>query len=287
MTVAIHALQTGSVRIKTAQLVRAPFSAVRILTSRDWTAPLPIYCWLIEHPEGPILVDTGQCHAACTQGYLPRWHPYYRYAVAFQIAPEDDIGPSLARLGLSPADLRLVIVTHLHTDHAGGLDTFAKNEVFVSEAEWRHAQGWVGRVRGFLPAQWPKNFAPRLLDFPSSPYGPFAGALPVTKARDVVIVPTPGHTPGHISVIVTIGGLRYFLAGDASYTQAALIAQIPDGVTFFPHAATDTLARIRRSAQAGDMVYLPAHDPESEQRLRSRTVVDVSLGSTVTPPLYQ
>src|SRR5712691_2578309 len=77
-TMRIHAIQTGTVAIKTRQLSgRGPGALRPIITLLDttWTEPLPIYTWVIEHPEGLIVVDTGETARVAEPGYLPWWHP--------------------------------------------------------------------------------------------------------------------------------------------------------------------------------------------------------------------
>lgn len=118
--------------------------------------------------------------------------------------------------------------------------------------------------------------APQLFTFAESIVEPFLGTVAVTAAEDVLIVATPGHTPGHVSVLVRTGGLSYFLAGDASYTEKTLLARIPDGVTLFPGTTVKTLTNILSYAQREQTVYLRSHDPEAERRLRENQIVRVS-----------
>src|SRR5262249_21291934 len=142
-----------------------------------------------------------------------------------------EIGPQLRTLGIDPRrDVRWLVMTHLHTDHAGGLAQFPGVETLVSRAEYAGAQGLRGRVEGYLNNRWPQGFVPHLLDFADRPYGPFAQSLPLTAAGDVVLVPTPGHTRGHLSVLVQEAEHAVFLAGDTSYTQDLLLERAPDGV---------------------------------------------------------
>ncbi|MFI5248146.1 MAG: hypothetical protein ACHQWV_06305 [Nitrospirales bacterium] len=88
-----------------------------------------------------------------------------------------------------------------------------------------------------------------------------------TRDGKVVIVPTQGHTPGHVSVIVIVGDVSYFLAGDTSYTQQALLEHQVDGVSPNKSEALRTLDRILAYARSVPTVYLPSHDPESVERL--------------------
>ena len=231
--VKIHPIETGTVRIKASQCVGRGHGGMRqvnILFDRSWTAPLPILAWAIETDEGVIVVDTGETARTAEPGYLPRWHPYYRMAVRFDVQPEQEIGPQLRRLGIGPEDVRTVILTHLHTDHAGGLHHFPKSEILVSDEELKLATGFVGRLRGYLPNRWPSWLAPSPIAFGPIPRGPFDRSYPVTSDGSVAIVPTPGHTPGHVSVIADDGELSFFLAGDTSYTQQSLVELQVDGV---------------------------------------------------------
>ena len=86
----------------------------------------------------------------------------------------------------------------------------------------------------------------------------------------MLAIATPGHTADHLSVAVRDGDTTFFLAGDTSYNEELMLAGKVDGVSADEHISIATLANIKRLAQAGPMVYLPAHDPNSGARLASR-----------------
>jgi len=271
----IHAVETGQVAIKTRQPVgkgQGSARLINVLLDPNWTAFLPIYAWVIEHPEGLIVVDTGETARSVEPGYFPRWHPYYRLAVRTRVQPTEEIGPQMKRLGLSPDDVRWVVMTHLHTDHAGGLHHFPKADILVSRAELAATIGFKGAIAGYLRNRWPSGFAPRLVDFGAEQLGEFP-ALPLTQTGDVTIVATPGHSAGHISVIVQEDDKAVFLAGDTAYTEANMLAQVVDGVSPDEQAARSTLGRILRYTQHTPTVYLPSHDPDSARRLQARQIV--------------
>jgi glyoxylase-like metal-dependent hydrolase (beta-lactamase superfamily II) len=265
--VKIHPIQTGQVQIKTSQRRRKTGGLIRVLLDRSWTEWLPIYAWAIEHPEGIIVVDTGDTARTSERDYFPRWHPYYRTSVRLDVSREQEIGPQLEDIGISPTDVRTVILTHFHTDHAGGLSHFPESEILVQGDEFASAQGLMGKLQGYLPHRWPDWIAPTPIPFEGAAVGPFEQSYSATQAGDVLIVPTPGHTPGHISVIVKADGVNYFLAGDTSYTQKLLLEREPDGVSPKRATAMRTIDLILEYAQSEPTVYLPSHDPQSAERL--------------------
>ncbi len=273
----VHAIQTGTVAVKRRQQDGVGSGRLRLLnTIRDseWTDPLPIYAWAIEHPEGVIVVDTGETARASEPGYFPRWHPYYRLACKEWVQPEQEVGPQLRRAGVEASDVRWVVLTHLHTDHAGGLAHFPGSEWLVTATELRAASGVVGRLNGYLPHRWPSWFAPKEIEFSTSAqgFGPFPHARPLTDAGDVYLVSTPGHSRGHMSVAVVDGDTHLFLAGDASYTESLMLQGAVDGVAPDVHGARATLARIKEYVRHEPVVYLPSHDPASATRLSERTL---------------
>jgi N-acyl homoserine lactone hydrolase len=272
----IHAIQTGTVRVKQSQRIgQGAIRQLHVLFDSVWTEPLPIYAWAIETNEGIVMVDVGETAKTSQHGYFPAWHPYFRLAVRMDVTPEQEIGPQLLKIGIRPDDVRKVIITHLHTDHAGGLHDFPKSEIFVSDNELRIARGFGGRLRGYLPNRWPSWFAPTPINFQPAPFGAFSHSFPVTRDGKVVIVPTHGHTPGHVSVIVVEGEVSFFLAGDTTYNQQALLAQKIDGVSPNKAEAMETMRRILDHVKRSPTVYLPSHDPDSGRRLSFSEAVRV------------
>ena len=167
-------------------------------------------------------------------------------------------------LGFDPADVRCTILTHLHLDHDGGLEHVLHTEIVVTATEYKLARGLAGRLRGYLPHRWPDGFAPRTVTLRAEPYGPFPHSLEL--ARGVVLVGTPGHTPGHMSVVLE-GEPRLLFAGDAAYSERRCTAGSRTGSRRARATARATMARIRAFAAERDTVVLPTHDPEAPARL--------------------
>lgn len=280
----IHAIQTGRVKVKASQMVgrghglqrkTAPF------VDKQWSQWLPTYAYAIEHRDGVILVDTGSNTALMR---LPRWHPYHRFAVRFDVQPEEEVAPRLRAIGMVASDIRKIVLTHLHMDHDGGLAAFPSAEILVSPGERTRAAGFSGRLLGYLPERWPKGFDPKPFPLEATACGPFSSSRRLTRDGSILAVATPGHTPDHLSVIVEDGDVTFFIAGDASYTEQTMLAQQVDGVSPDEAAAAATLRAIRDFALSRPTVYLPSHDPEAGRRLTERQAVLCGRTGQVAQP---
>lgn len=268
----VHAIQTGWVQVKRShRTLSAPLPSLRlpaILLDGAWTPWLPILCYAVEHPEeGVLLVDAGETaaasldpdHFACTAG--DRF--FYTRNLRFAVRPEDEAAARLLRLGIDPASVRRIVMTHLHSDHAGGLAGFPRAEILVSRTD---ADGHLGALMCRLP--------PRARRVPVEHDGPAVGAFArsraLTRAGDVVSVPAAGHTPGHQAVLVRdSGGGSLLLAGDAAFDLGQVERGEVAGIVADVAAARSTLALLRAQAERDGTVLLFAHDPEASARLRS------------------
>jgi len=275
----IHAIQTGTVEIKKNQVVGKGAGALRlvnVLFGREWVEPpVPIYAWVIEHEEGVIVVDTGETARTSEAGYFPRWQPYYKMAVRFHVKPQDEIGAQLKQMGIKSKDVTKVILTHMHTDHAGRLHDFPDSVIHVNMPEYKRTRGFRGQIDGYLSHRFPNWFSPQPIEFDGGAFGSFDKSWDVTAKGDVKVVPTQGHTPAHVSVIVTLEDINYFLAGDTSYSEENLLRKIPDGVSPDPNQAVETMQKILSFAKQRPTVYLPSHDPNSELRLKNKQTLSV------------
>jgi glyoxylase-like metal-dependent hydrolase (beta-lactamase superfamily II) len=195
---------------------------VRRYLAGGWSAEtLPVNVFLVHHPEGLCLFDAGQTADAARPGYFPCWQPFFRLA-RFELEPEDEIAAQL-----DPGQVRWVVLSHLHTDHAGGIGAFAGAEIIVSRLEWEAAQGVRGRLRGYLPQYWTLP-EPVQVDLAGPPIGPFSGSFDVAGDGRLVLVPAPGHTPGHVALIARDEDGGFFLGGDVAESRATLPAEIAE-----------------------------------------------------------
>jgi glyoxylase-like metal-dependent hydrolase (beta-lactamase superfamily II) len=272
----IHAFETGTVSVKQNQVRgRGPgrLRTLNVLAGREWTDQVPILAWLIEHDEGLIMVDTGETARTAEPDYFPRWHPYYSKATRFRVPLGREIGPQLRAAGFDAADVTKVVMTHMHTDHAGGLREFENAEILMSARELKGIRSPLAQVDGYLTNRLPDWLDPAAVTFDDGPFHGFAKSATLTQAGDVHVVSTPGHTPGHVSVIVDEGDKLVMLAGDTSYLESTMLDRAVDGVSPRASVARNTLVAIQQTAREHDLVYLPTHDPESEKRLTERASV--------------
>ena len=170
----------------TLEIRRLHLAALRGPDGREW----PVHGFVVVHPGGAALVDTG---VGGPDDLLSDWRVVNRTAA-----------DALAGIGMSPADIGLVINTHLHFDHCGQNAVFAHAPVYVQRAELARAQREAPQLCDWLGFM---NASFELLDGD-------AEILP-----GVSVITTPGHTAGHQSVVVRAAdGSADLLTGDAAYT---------------------------------------------------------------------
>lgn len=276
----ITILETGTVAIRPSHRTQPAGRPVllrraRVLTDRRWTAPLPINTYLVDHPEGPILFDTGESPRASHGhgGYFPWWQPFFHLAVDIQVGEDESIGARLRQRGLAPADLKAVVVSHLHHDHGDGLPDLVGAPIYVSPEHWSaFKHPFHATMEGMVPQQWPDAFEPLLLNPVGPAKGPFERTYPITDDGTVYAIDTPGHMAGHISLVAEIDGVSYILLGDATYDQDLLDAEQTDGVNANPRQAIETLRKIKEYARSHPTVLLPAHDPHAARRLANTEI---------------
>jgi N-acyl homoserine lactone hydrolase len=267
----VLAIQTGDVLVKSAFFSTPAKRGLlpylgNLFIDREYVR-IPILTWLIDHPEGLIVVDTG-ANAATPKSFITR--------AKYDVTPEQEIGSQLRGMGIAPVEVSKVVLTHLHGDHIDGLKDFPTNPIWVGEQDYAPlvAKGW---NMSKLGVSLPNGFAPTRLTFKPEPHGTFSHSFPLTRDRRVLAVHTPGHTPGHFSVIVIDEDVHYFIAGDVSYTQQGMMDQQLVGPSLEIAQHRDTLQRVKAYTEQFPTVYLPSHDPDSVQRLAEKQTADKVL----------
>lgn len=163
----------------------------------------PVYAFLIRHPDGAIMVDTGigPAHASIDSAYRPN---------------RRSLPDALVAAGVSTEDVRVVVNTHLHFDHCGWNHLFPGVPIVVQAAELEDAKS-----PDYTIAEW--------VDFQGAEYEPTAEG-DAEVAEGVRVVPTPGHTRGHQSIVVETEVGRVIIAGQAAETASEFAASSDESV---------------------------------------------------------
>ncbi len=261
----IHALTTGAVRVKRSFLFPSPGARrqLDLFMPGDFSDPLPIHCWAVEHEGVLRLVDTGETVAA-------RDVPFAR----MEVAREQELPSAMAAAGLNLNDVSEVVLTHAHGDHIDGL-VHVRARVLINETELRSVHSAMGRVmRRVLRQPLPPGFAPETFVLDGGPFGAFPRSRALSDDGRIMAIDTEGHTPGHISVIcIDDSGRHVMLAGDATDTLEQLHARRHDAVGPDPKRHIATLDTILAHCAQHPTVYLPSHDPDSAARFTAATTV--------------
>lgn len=225
---------------------------------------LPFPAFLIHHPgAGPLLVDTG-LHASVA--VKPAANLGRVSAFAFkdlEMQPEQAVVAQLRERGIKASEIGTVIITHLHTDHASAVSDFPDSTFLFSSAEWAAATDQ-GPLHGYVQRQFDHAFDYRLLDFDgsdASSYSGFGRSFDVFGDGSVRVVFTPGHTLGHMSVILRLEQREALLAGDAIYLERNLSERRLPYRTEDDHLYSRSLREIELfKQQSPDALIVPGHD---------------------------
>ena len=251
-----HALEAGTQRLDGGAMfgvVPKPLWERRIPADERNRIPLALRCLLIEHAAGLVLVDTGIGNKQDE-----------KFKDIYGVVNEGRDGrtqleDALATLGHGPDDVRWVIDTHLHSDHAGGntyrdaagrvLSSFPKARYVVQRRELDFARHTNERTAG---SYLPHNFA----DVPFQLIDGEQEILPGIRG-----IPTPGHVPYHQSVLVESGGDRACFIADLVPTSAHLPLPWIMGYDVQPLVTLETRRRVYQRAEAEQWLLVFEHDP--------------------------
>ena len=276
-TVRLQPLLCGRSAAPPAYLLRQPgrLAALRGLGVGVRTGdliPIPIVAFLLEHPgAGPLLIDTG-LHASVAVKPLESFGRVGTLAFRdLQMDPGQALPAQLRERGIEPSRIGTVVMTHLHVDHASGISEFPDATFVVSGAEWEAATTQ-GQLHGYFKRQFDHAFDYRLLDFEdgaAASFSGFARSFDLFGDGSVRVVYTPGHTLGHLSVVVRTGGGEVLVAGDAIYLRRNLDDSHLPHQTEDDHLYRRSLREMQQYVrETPDALVIPGHDWEAWQGLQ-------------------
>ena len=267
----LHILRCGSMKVSPAvpygNQISLGGSLRELLEPEKNRVELPVLCFLIEHPRGPILVDTGWCReispagvydAKAAAAVLPRHlAAFYRPS----LPTGEAIHEQLAALGLRPEDLAAVLLTHLDPDHVAGLRHLrSAKRIVLPEDEYFWS------CRTVYKARQPQSL---WIDTPmerpyyrGSPLGPNHWAVDLFGDESLLLLNAPGHTDGQAAIRIPCGGRYVLLAADAAFSPRNWREDLTPGFGFDRERQRACLRWLREAeADPACAAILCSHDP--------------------------
>jgi len=255
----VHAVQAGGQKLDGGAMfgvVPKPLWEKRIPADERNRIQLGMRCLLIEHPSGLILIDTGAGNKEDT-----------KFKDIYGLENEGAGGltmleDGLAQIGVRPADIVMVINTHLHFDHAGGNTRAGKGDKV--EASFPNATYIVKRGEYDYATHPNERTAASYFERNFTPIEAAGKMEFVTREKEIVkgirVIPTPGHTPFHQSILIESAGQRAFYLGDLCPTAAHLPLPWIMGYDVEPLVTLETKRRILKQAMDEDWLLIFEHD---------------------------
>ena len=245
----------------------AKLHAIGIGVSKSEMVEIPIVSFLVEHPgAGPVLIDTG-LHPSCAIDLKQNFGRVGALAFpGLEMDPKQAVVNQLRDRGIEARDVELVVMTHLHIDHASAMSEFPNATFVFSISEWDAATDGRNWQHGYRTRQFDHGFDYRTIDFEgdgaSSSYATFGRSADLLGDGSIRAVYTPGHTLGHTSVVLRLaGGREALVAGDAIYTRHALTTGHRPFRIEEEHLYGRSLKEIQLYAETNpDALIIPGHD---------------------------
>jgi len=222
----------------------------------------PVFAHLVVHPvEGCLLLDTG-LHPSFSRHRTGNFGPLLGRMVETRAERGRDVAGQLKELGISLNDVRNIILSHLHLDHPSALPLFSENKglrVYVDGVELRLARSLFGMFKGYIKSHL-AGLDCRSIEYPLS-MQPFKAVADFFGDGSVFVLRTPGHTPGHVSVLLNAAEGPILLTFDAAHRKANLDHELPP-VGHYPDALESVRSLKGLSSRFQDMRVIYGHDPD-------------------------
>jgi len=256
----LHLLDRGRIRADLNFALDAEVAAVHSNQSPELRyEEYAVWNLLVDHPDGTVLWDTGS-HPEAADGYWPQ--PLFE-AFAHTDAADHDLETALDEVGYGLDDIDLVVQSHLHLDHAGGLSQFEHRDVpvYVHRRELEHAYLSANSPAGgdaYLAADFDRDIDWRVVD----------GERQLLPGIELLHV--PGHTPGLLGAHIQRETDDLIVAGDVAFLAANYEQDREMGASlvYDSRAQAESLRRLRDRERRTDATVLYGHDPDQFDELQ-------------------
>ena len=187
------------------------------------------------------------------------------------MSPEQALREQLLERGIGHRDVAVVVMTHLHYDHASGVSEFPDATFVLSRAEWEAGSHGAQMRNGYIRSQFDFPFDWRTVDYEAADvdaHRTFGRAVDLFGDGSVRLLFTPGHTAGHQSVLLRLSDREALLTADAAYLERTISGEAEPLVVDDRHRFVRSLGEIRRwVGQTPDALVITGHDRELWSRL--------------------
>ena len=223
----------------------------RLMEGGEGRADLPIPAYLIEHPKGTVLFDTG-LHPDCQHDPAARVGTRLTDLFSFDFHPGEEVSARLEAIGRDPARIEIIVNSHFHFDHVGGNALIPNAVMVVQKREWEAGlTPEIAAAHGYNRADFDLGHKLVKVDGEHDLFGD----------GNVVCLPTHGHTPGHQSLRVRLASGEVLLAADACYFCRTLRERRLPQRVYDRQAMLDSLDKLARLEAAGARIFF-GHDGE-------------------------
>lgn len=262
----ISILHTGSVEVFPGLLQQKnpyhPLAFMGLFKSNKSRVEIPVSCYLIDHPKGLILIDTGW-GTNVREEKKRKKSPFIPHLPKHQA-----INEQLSRLGYTSEDIDYVILSHLDNDHVSGLNNvkYAKN-FLVSEPELAATKRFFQKNFRYSEDQW-ENIPLKTFSFDET-NGPFSSSYDLFNDKSIQLIWTPGHSSGMFSVLIQNKDKEFVLIiNDTGYIKDSWEKLRIPGISVSPQKALISLEWVQKKSKDSKCIAVLAnHDPEVMPRV--------------------
>jgi N-acyl homoserine lactone hydrolase len=229
-----------------------------LAVGRSGPVTIPVPSFMVEHEMGLVLYDTG-IHPDAVTDMASVYGDILAQASGARGTVDQRLDVQIRKAGFAPEDVTHIVLSHMHFDHAGGLFMFPNAKVFAGSGEREHAAEHHHDDLAFVHAD---VEAIRDHDWTDVDLG---ADVDLFGDGAILIVPTPGHTVGHLSLLVRLKSRPFLLTGDAAHLRVSLDHDLPGPADFDPDQAIKSLHRIKALREETGATVWVSHDPEDWQ----------------------